>query len=783
MASRKTVRRDLLGLVVFAALSLGAVSGIFVVKANFDARGYEELSASGALALEATRIEALFLRARRAEKDFLLRKDKKYLALHADILDTLVQSIDRIEANLHEHTNEAENQHIDTLRGAVEEYASHFKTLSRLYISLGLTPDTGLEGELRSAVHGMERSLNEIGVPELQVKMLMMRRHEKDFIMRVDQKYVDRLNERVTEFRAFSPRLFTSRGVQAEVLDLLDTYQTTFNSFAQVTFEEGQTRKLVSASFAQAEPAFIAIKASIDERLAADLEEVARIRWMVLIASAAAVLTTIIVFTLRTTTLTRRISLPLQQTAGAIEQLATGTLDVEPPQTTYGEIEQISDAFGVFKQNILDTRKAEQERLESEQRTRAREAEKERLMRQREKEEEAGQQRRRENIRAREHAIAAEITSVIEACANGDFSQRLNTSDKEGVFAELCEGVNQISDVTNTSLTEITAALVALSKGDLTHQMSGEYSGIFEDIRSTVNSTVARLADIVTQIHNGSVALGGATGEIATASHTLAERTEQTAVSLEDTATAIKELTASVRSTADAASEANDAVRGIKSDTEVSDSLVDRTVEAMHQIQASSSKITQIITLIEDIAFQTNLLALNAGVEAARAGDAGSGFAVVATEVRSLASRSAEAAKEISNLIEESRKQVENGAHLVDQTGSALKSIRASVSEIAGSIEGIAKRAQEQSESISGINSATERLDTATQQNASMFEEATANSQVLKAETENLTDVVAAFKVGSAGAPEQGRNVVGLDRFGPKSELAFIKTVANGSRL
>ena len=165
----------------------------------------------------------------------------------------------------------------------------------------------------------------------------------------------------------------------------------------------------------------------------------------------------------------------------------------------------------------------------------------------------------------------------------------------------------------------------------------------------------------------------------------------------------------------------------------------------MDAIKTSSSEIRKIVGLIDDIAFQTNLLALNAGVEAARAGESGRGFAVVASEVRELAARSAAAAKEVGTFVDDSTRQVEDGADLVARTGDALKSIVAGVAEAADSFAEIANSTNHQSMTISEINKATNQLDQSTQQNAAMFEEATASTQVLKSETAALAEVIEAF--------------------------------------
>ena len=197
------------------------------------------------------------------------------------------------------------------------------------------------------------------------------------------------------------------------------------------------------------------------------------------------------------------------------------------------------------------------------------------------------------------------------------------------------------------------------------------------------------------------------------------------------------------------AKDADQATAEIQKKASESDQIVEDTVAAMTEIQASTAAIQKTISMIDDITFQTNLLALNAGVEAARAGDAGRGFAVVAAEVRDLAARSSEAAREIALLISSSEEQVRKGVKMVDQTGTAFKAIAEGVTAISGRIAEMATSAVEQSTSITEISSATQQLDNVTQQNAAMFEETTATSVALQHETENLAKVIGGFKVSN----------------------------------
>lgn len=298
----------------------------------------------------------------------------------------------------------------------------------------------------------------------------------------------------------------------------------------------------------------------------------------------------------------------------------------------------------------------------------------------------------------------------------------------------------------------LTQGLENLSAGNLTYRINEAFAADYEKLRTEFNSSVDRLNSTVQDIAATTEAVRLSSSEIGSAADDLSKRTEQQAASLEETAAALDEITSTVKSSSQRAEEASEMVAGTKDSTEKSAKVVQTAISAMEKIEESSGRISQIISVIDDIAFQTNLLALNAGVEAARAGEAGKGFAVVAQEVRELAGRSANAAKEIKTLIETSSTHVGNGVSLVNQTGTALAEIESQVIKINDHIRSIVTGAREQSTALAEINSAVNQMDQVTQQNAAMVEQTNAATQGLSGEAVKLEGLVGSFKTGASGS-------------------------------
>ena len=334
------------------------------------------------------------------------------------------------------------------------------------------------------------------------------------------------------------------------------------------------------------------------------------------------------------------------------------------------------------------------------------------------------------------------------------------------LHGKVCKVVKFATDVTErmSAINALGGGLKALAEGDLTQHLGADFVPSMETVRKDYNEAVAGLHEAMRTVESNANAIASGAQQIRSAADDLARRTEQQAASVEETAAALDEITTTVADSSRRADEAGTLVGKTRAGAEKSGEVVRKAIDAMGQIEQSSREISNIIGVIDDIAFQTNLLALNAGVEAARAGEAGKGFAVVAQEVRELAQRSASAAKDIKALITASGEQVKSGVALVDETGRALQEILAQVHEVHVNVAAIVEASREQSTGLREINQSVNSMDQATQQNAAMVEESTAASHAMASEADALHGLIRRFRLsgGSQTAASASANVAQL---------------------
>ncbi len=346
-----------------------------------------------------------------------------------------------------------------------------------------------------------------------------------------------------------------------------------------------------------------------------------------------------------------------------------------------------------------------------------------------------------------EVVVEKEVSEIVKAASRGDFSQRFNLEGKEDFLLELTQGLNQLLNTCEAGLKDIAHVLFAISQGDLTKKIDTNYEGTFGKLKDDTNLTVDKLKVLVEQIKHAADSIYIGSKEIASGNNNLSQRTESQAAHLEKTTVSMAQFTNVVQSNSNNARRADElAINAVEIATQ-GGLVVKNVISTMSNINESSHRIEDIITVIDDIAFQTNILALNAAVEAARAGDQGKGFAVVAVEVRNLAQRSAIAADEIKRLIADSVTQVSGGSQLVAKAGDTMNQIIDAIGEVTTIMTEINGASAQQNLDIGRVNNAIIEMESVTQQNAALVEESAAAAESLEEQAENLAAVIGSFRI------------------------------------
>ncbi|MBO0904044.1 methyl-accepting chemotaxis protein [Jiella sonneratiae] len=415
------------------------------------------------------------------------------------------------------------------------------------------------------------------------------------------------------------------------------------------------------------------------------------------------------------------ITRPLLQVTAAMKALADGRTDIDLPRKSItAEINRMVAALEVFRDNAEARTRLEQES--------------------------GATQRERRRYSDEMAQLIAEMSAMMDRAVQGDFSGRVETRFTMSDLNVLAQNANELVDTVDTNVTSISKVMRGLAEGDLNQRMEGEAAGAFADLQESVNTTFGKLVPLIRSIRAAAETVSRVSSTLEGSAQDLSRRTEFQASSLVDTRRTLAEITQTVKQSEQRAKDAMARVTEARANSDKSSTIVRDAVVAMGRIEQASGEIGAITDMIDEIAFQTNLLALNAGVEAARAGPAGSGFAVVAQEVRALAQRAAEAARGIKALIGKTRNEVQSGVNLVNVAGTSIDTIQAQIAEIDEHIRSISAGAREQSEGVLGINVAVGKIDTLTQENASMVEDTVRSVADMTCQASDLIAMIAQFR-------------------------------------
>lgn len=342
--------------------------------------------------------------------------------------------------------------------------------------------------------------------------------------------------------------------------------------------------------------------------------------------------------------------------------------------------------------------------------------------------------------------------NVVAAAAAGDFSKRVTTEFPDPELRALAQGINDLVQTVDSGLSETRHVLSAIAQAELSKRVTGDYAGAFGALKNDTNAVADRLRDIIRQLRVTSRTLRTATSDIAQGANDLSERTSHQAATIEETTAAMEQLAEKVMRNAGRANEAAQRTDTVTTTAEASGAAIEQAAQAMERINASSSKISSIIGMIDDIAFQTNLLALNASVEAARAGEAGKGFAVVAEEVRRLAQSTVNASAQVKSLISQSGTEVAAGSELVSNAATRLHAVLEALRTNNALMSGIAEDNREQAAAIEQVTAAVGQLDQMTQNNAALAEETNAAIAQTEGQAADLDRIVEIFVLDEGAA-------------------------------
>lgn len=765
------LRRKILIMIAVQVISLAVMGAIFLTeKLELDKLTKEAERDVGQIENLAEAV--LLVDALNIELDAIAKGD-------ASVVGETLANLEKLEADANRLRDEAE------VKTSVTELGEAARELMKHSEALGYSESSGLQASLSSAVTELESRVVEMSPAAIEFGFLKLRSIEQNFQLGKGENHLNRFQALNSELSKAIATSDLGKEQKAGLSDGLKAYENNFaavvtassalgDEFERFEAQAGAVSTQLNARLAYYEEHQAHLKDQIDAEWAAFTLE------FMVVALSASVVGLVLAMAIGSS-----IERPIRQISGTMRSLASGDLDVEINGTEFNnEIGDMARTVGVFRENLsknfdlaqkndafLDAAADYQGQLEAISKAQAviEFTLEGKILTANENflqtmgyslEEVVGNHH--SMFVARDVSHSQEYRDFWKSLARGEYrTDEYLRYGKGGSQVWIQASYNSILDAEGKPVkvvkyaTDITArkdavqrvsdGLAKLSQGDLSARINGSIDPNFQKVKSSYNGTMERLETLVNDILTASKSMASDTGQISSGASELSSRTASQAAALEETNASMEVMSGKIKSTSVSAEQVDTAAKEAAASADLGKVAVADAITAMERIEKSSDKISEIITVIESIAFQTNLLALNAAVEAARAGDAGKGFAVVASEVRTLAQRSSEAVKDISDLITSATGEVDEGAKLVRRTGDVLSKINDAVSTVVSNVEKITETSADQARGVAEISSTISALDAKTQENAQLSENSAKNALKLAEAADGLIELVSYF--------------------------------------
>jgi methyl-accepting chemotaxis protein len=687
------------------------------------------------------------LQARRNEKDFLMRKDLKYVKSQDNTIADIYSKITELDKLAKEPQLKTG---IKKLVDAIKTYEASFKKVVKLNEKLGLDYKSGERGKLKESADEMEEMFkSHQEEASLYNSLLKIRRHEKDYLMRKDDEYVTSMEDEQMMFKFIAEDSGLSDALKEKFNDDIDTYAAIFLVMVEATKAVEKEAEIFRAAANSVGPVLDELMKIIDALSVANDKYQAKKQVEVTTLFITALVVVIVLTGFLLFVITKGIMTIindlLHESKRINDAVEAGTLDVRVNS------DKINFEFRGIVQGMNDTVDAFVKPIQvvSDYVSQIGTGNIPPVITEEYKGDFDYIRESLNNCINAVNGLLEETNGLIRAGQEGDLEKRGNASGFSGSWSELLRGINTLLDAIVEPINEAKLVLETMSVGDLRSEVTGDYKGDHAVIKDAINNTLDSLNNILGQVNAASVQINSGSKQVSDSSQSLSQGATEQASSLEQITSAMTEMGSQTKQNADNAAQANQLATEARDSANTGNEQMQKMMTAMEEINVSSKNISKIIKVIDEIAFQTNLLALNAAVEAARAGKHGKGFAVVAEEVRNLAARSAKAAKETADMIEGSVKKAEAGGEIAGKTAGALEGIVDSVTKVTDLVGEIAAASDEQAQGFAQVNQGLSQIDHVTQQNTANAEESASAAIELSGQASQMQNMLSTFKLTS----------------------------------